>query len=59
MRHITGAVGMGFNVVVIGLECVSPESGVYTIEADGEGDEPDTAKPFDAKLTFSVEVTGG
>jgi len=32
-------------------------NGVYTIEADGSTDgKNDPARPFDAKLTFSVEV---
>ena len=48
---------MGSGVVMIGLECVSPESGVFTIEADGSTDgDDDPARPFDARLTFSVEV---
>jgi len=32
-------------------------NGVYTIKADGSKDEPDPGgHPFDAKLTFSVEI---
>ena len=54
---------MGFNVVVIGLESVSSENGVFTIQADGSTDgtpsQPDPARFFDARLTFSVEVVSG